>query len=323
MKRNKQNRIYLVVTLLLSFALSGCQLAREGGGEGGQDRLMGVLITKEYLLSFAPDWQQPGGGAADSIEEIIASSQRPERLYATLVTRTLIDEETGATSTVQEYVFEGVEAIPFFAYSMPATEERASYVSTSAEAAITNGHAGFHYGDDEDSITLEGTIYVSTDQTKTVWHINSVYQSADGGIYAMPGNGISNSHGGAAGTKFSTWREENTTIREGGKSKSANTSVKINLETMYPPQAIVIIQMGESYNLLAATEYDPSQLPSLIKPEVATQIIVVETQSYDAAGGLTVTRAIYGRDNTTLEAFYCRADGVCAPRSISLEWSQE
>ncbi|HBK85428.1 MAG TPA: hypothetical protein DDZ53_05295, partial [Firmicutes bacterium] len=161
MKSRKLGALCLVtVAIFTIFALTGCQLAREDGEES-QDRLIGVFLTTSHLDL---------GGANMRLQEIVSGAKktnspidswiptnRPQgRLYATLVDRTLTNEETGATTTAKEYIFQDIEGISFFTATVPATEDHESYTGTGSDAAISDVHTGLHYKDNEETIEMEG-----------------------------------------------------------------------------------------------------------------------------------------------------------------------
>lgn len=328
MKSRKLSALCLVAVVLSAvFTLTGCQLAREDGEES-QDRLIGVFLTTSYLELDGEEAQMKGAiwGAIRSTNPTssVVTQNRPQgRLYAALADRILTSEETGATTTYSEYVFQGIEGISFFTATVPATEDNGSYTSTGSDSAISDGHAALHFKDNEDTIDLDGTIYLSIRHPGVIWYINPVYQSTDGSVYTTAGSGISFSGDtGAAGARYSTTLKETTTVTENGKAKSATTSVKISLAPMYPPEQVAVIQMGQGYHVLASAEYAPTELPSTFAPQAETQFIVVETRWRDHDGNFTVSRALYGKDDNSMETFYCREDGVCVKQSTSIKWGE-
>lgn len=172
---------FLAVLLVMSFC--GCQLAREDAAEGtGDDRLIGVFVTKEYLDLFdfegyLNDNMQNFTGGAISLDG--GGEQYQGRLYAVLQDHTLTDD-SGKQTTTQEYVFPGVDGFSYFAAEIPATDESESYISSGSDEAISDGMMSLSYGDEEDKITLDGTIYLSSVNGSIICYINPVYQAKDG-----------------------------------------------------------------------------------------------------------------------------------------------
>lgn len=321
----KHKRIFASCLALLLLLLTGCQLAREDAGENANgDRLIGVFVTTEYLDLFDMEAylndninKMSGGGEITMDGE---SGKYQGRLYATLATKTLTSEETGKTTDIQEYVFESMDGIAYFAATVPATEHADSFITSGSDAAISDGHMSLHYGDDEDKTALEGTIYLSPGGAGYTQYINPVYQSADGSVYATTGNGFSVDGVQDEGSVYSQTLEETKTITENGSTKSVSISIKISLATMLPPQKIVLLQMDGDSAILTRTEYVPGTLPDTLIVEPDAHYIILETHKQDRQGNAKVSRSLYDKSDESLEGFFCREDGVCVKQWVQLEW---
>ncbi len=313
-----------LLIVILGVSLSGCQLALEGAGEWvNDDRLIGAFITTEYLDLF--DFERylednigkiSGGGI------VIDDSAKPYegRLYAKLKERVLTNEDTGEKIYTEEYVFEDVSGVSYFVATIPEADGRESYVTSGSDEAISDGQTGLFRGDNEDKITLEGTIYISSIGNRKSHYINPVYQSPDGRVYAMSGQGISMSGVQAEGAAFSQTLEETSTTRENGKNKEVSTSVKISIEVMLPPERIVILQMDKNSSILSSREYSPGQVPDKLTPIEETDYIIVETYKRDLTGDVVVTRELFSKEDDTLFTFSCRDDGICVKKWTELLW---
>lgn len=327
MKSRKLGALSLVtVVLFAALTQTGCQLAREDG-EVSQDRLIGVFLTTSHLdLGEELQIQEKISEAkksSNSMDPWLPTNRPRGRLYATLVDRTHMDETTGTTTSCRDYEFPGIEGISLFTATIPATENNESYTGMNPDTAITDAHIGVHYKDDGLALEMEGTVYLSTHHSGVVWYINPVYQGTDGSVYVTAGNGLMHSSDSdAEGVQWSTTLEESVTVTENGKANSASTSVKLSLSTMHPPEQIVVIQMGEGYGRLKSAEYAPTEMPSALAPLKDTQFIIVETRRHDPHGNPSVSRALYGRNDNSMETFYCRDDGVCVKRQTGLKWDE-
>jgi hypothetical protein len=316
----KSKRIFTAfLTVLLMMSFCGCQLALKDAGEStGEDKLIGVFVTREYLDLFDMD-----GYLNDNLQnlsggEILVdgnSEQYQGRLYAVLQDITLTSD-TGEQSTTQDYVFPGIDGVSYFAARVPAAEESESYITSGSDDAISDGQLGLNYGDTEDKITLDGTIYLADLSGNYSCYINPVYQSEDGSVYAVSGDGLEM----CSGAGMSQTLEEKTTVTENGVSKTVISSIKISIATLAPPEKIVILQMDMDSAILSRAEYAPGELPKTLKPEPATAYILEETYSHDASGKETVTRNLFDAEDAVLYAFYARADGICVRQWTALEW---
>ena len=185
----------LCLCLCAAMALSGCRLAREDGQGQASDRLIGVLITAEWLDLFDADawlqdnvdtgaWLQNGGGGVIVADGDTSAYQG--RLYAELTERTLTNEETGETLTGQEYRFPDTEGLVCIVPRI-LPENGEDYLSAVADdAAECSVHLA--YTDDGDEINLDVTVYLTVNGDPDEIHaayINPVYQAADGSVYTI------------------------------------------------------------------------------------------------------------------------------------------
>lgn len=324
MKIKKAFAIFLTVFIL--FTLTGCQLALEDKGESqNKGRLIGIFVTDEYLDLFDMEGylndniNKFSGGGLINIDG--NNSQYQGRLYATLATRTLKDD-TGKTLDTKEFVFDGVEGIPYFAATVPATENEESFTTSGSDEAISDSHMGIYCGDAEDKTTLEGTIYVSMNQAAKSRYINPIYQNSDGSVYATSGNGIMLAGEQGEGSVYTQTLEETTTVTENGKSKSVSIYIKISMSIMLPPEKIIIMQMDKNSDIISKTEYSPGKLPDTLTPEAGVDYIIVENYKRDPESNWITSRSIYDRRNENLETFYCRDDGICVKQWTNLDWNK-
>lgn len=319
----KRKMMIAVCFALILCALTGCQLAQENAGTS-EDKLVGIFITTEYLDLF---------GFEDYLNDNLSSFRGGEitvdgntqkyqgRLYATLTTRILTNEETGETSETEEYVFEGVEGIAYFSPAMPATVQRDSYIASVSDEAISDGHMSLNYGDDENSTTLEGTIYTSPSNKRHTYYFNPVYQNADGSVYVVSGSGFTvNGESYSEGSAYSQTLDATTTVTENGKVRTDSMSITLSISIMFAPEKIVILQMDADSGLLSRTEYAPDAMPRVFMPEADTAYLILETYKRDDTGSPKISRAIYGRDAEKIETFFVRTDGICVKHWTQIMW---
>ena len=124
------------------------------------------------------------------------------------------------------------------------------------------------------------------------------------------------------GAAYSRTMDATYTTTENGKSRTDSISIKISISVMYPPGKIVVLQMGKDGSLVSRTEYKPGEMPKEIVPEKNTEYFIVETQGAGNHDGSTILRKLYGKDAESLEAFYCREDGVCVKQWVQINWNK-
>jgi len=260
-----------------------------------EDKLIGVLITQDYL-----DIQG--------------------RLYADVLTITSTNEETGEIHETEKIVFSKLIGIPYFSPIVGATGEHESYTATMSDDAISNGHIHINIGDDHNSKTMTGTIFITPSGTEYTFYINPVYQSTDGSVFIESGDAIFMSGITAIGSAMSNTLEAVTSVTENGVTKTDSFSISISISVMPFPEMIRIVQMSADNVLVSQTDYKPGEVPEIYSPEADTAYIVIETHSRDEEWSAILTREIFDRGNEHFETFYARTDGVCIKHWTHLTW---
>jgi hypothetical protein len=312
-----RNILIFLCCALVFLVFSSCQLARENAGAGmEEERLIGIFITTEPLDLF--DFE---GYINDNLRRfqggnILINERNAQkyqgRLYAVLVPRVLTNEETGETVLTHEYVFEGVEGILYCAPSMQSADGVTGYVSAVTDPAISNGHANLSFGDDENSLSLEGTLFAIPSNKAIVYYFNPVYQSSGGDVYSVTGSGFTvSTETYSEGSIYSQTLESATTVTENGRAKTERMSVKISISVMFAPERITIVQMNPDNAVVKLTEYKPEKMPKEFTLEANAAYFIVETHKQDNRGNTIISREIYGRDVESIETFFAREDGLC------------
>ncbi|MGN1016399.1 MAG: hypothetical protein ACI4PL_05340 [Faecousia sp.] len=317
-----KNKIILALTvciLLAAFALGSANLVHftapsdSGEQETGSDRLVGALITEEYLDLFDAE-----GYFSDHLQELASGKEITEaesaryqgRLYAVLQNR-------GTPS--EEYVFEGVSGIPYFAAYMENGTE--SYWSVKGSEAICDGKTHFSSTDQGEGITLEGTIYCSTGGPQEHFYINPVYQTPDGQIYAVSGSGISFGGEKVPGMAWNQELTSSVTTTSGKEQSGFSSSVKINLCYVDEPRRIALLQFNSRNELISRVEYAPEAVPQTLDPLPEAEYLIVETTRVSLEGTEYTSRALFQREDSCCESFFQRPDGLCIRRESQLNWN--
>lgn len=326
MMKNKVRMAAICLAAIMLNILSGCRLAREdAGANASEDRLIGVFLTTEYLDLFDFDSYLKDNINDFSGGEIKLNGYTEKyqgRLYAELRQKTLTNTETGEKYTTEEYAFPGFEGIPYYYAWVPSNMKHEGYYTSGSDDALSDGHISVKSGDRENSITMEGTVYV-TPRLDSRFYFNPVYQSPDGHVYAVQGSFLSSSEVQGEGVAFSQIMDATYKTTENGKSRSDRISIKISISVMYPPEKIVVLQMGKEGSLVSRIEYTPGEMPKEIVPEKNTEYFIVETQKSGGHDGNTILRKLYGKDAESFEAFFCREDGICVNQWVQIQWNQQ
>lgn len=316
--------VALWLAVIVLFVLTGGKLARvdaEENENNDYDRLVGVLVTREALNLF--DFERYFN---DNVKKIANGGSflmddnneaYEGRIYGTLVSRT--DDNTDDTAAFMELDFEGLEGTLFYCIRVNSPDNSYSTSVSNSDEAISDGKIGVHASDDGETINMEATIYTAPNDSILSFFLNPIYQSADGRYYVMSGTGSSMS-GDQIGTVLTQTLNKNVTLTENGKSRSDNTTIKIDMAVIIPPERIDVVQMDKNSNMLSRTEYKPGQLPNTLVPETNTEYIIVESYKHDQEGKPVVERSLYDKSSNTIETFYCREDGICIKQHTQVDW---
>lgn len=322
-----KNRLFYILAASLALAaillgLTGSFVLadEEAGGAAAQDRLVGMLVTSEYLDLFDAESYfndhaaelMNGGGVIEG-----DTSAYQGRLYATLVEESYTDE-AGNAHTQKKYTFDGVDGIEYFYTRM--RDGQSSYFASYGDEAVADGHSYFSYMDEGDDVKLEGVIYVDPSSAGMIYFFNPVYQAADGSIYAVAGSRISSDGYGSEGESCSQTISSTYTETVNGKAATDSTSVKITISIMFTPTRIRVVQFDAQGGVLAGDEYLPGALPESIAPQRSAAYIVVETYKTAPDGTVIIARALYEQDDESIETFHARADGICVKQFTALVW---
>lgn len=303
----------------------GCRLAKaDAGSAAGGDRMIGMLITTEYLDLFDfESYMNEHLGSTDMGGELILDGENNQyngRLYAT--TSVPIPENGTAREGTgpSDFVFEGVDGIRYFVVSKPATETMGSYSTGISDPGIGDGHISINGTDDDESVVMEGTIYISPTALGRTYYFNPVYQDTEGNVYATSGSGCSHSGDTAEGMSFSQSYKESHTETDNGKETTSESSITITVSVKNTPEKLIILQIGADYSVITRDEFDTRVIPESITPQSGAAFIIAETQSTGADGKMQVTRDMYGRDDEYIRSYHDRGDGILLAQDTKLNW---
>lgn len=317
----KRNIILISCVLVLAFVLGlgGFTLAGSERENAGQDRLIGVYVTPEYVDLF--DFESYFNDNTNKLMsggEITGGEAYEGRLYAVLQESVLTEVDTGAQTTVQEYVFPDLDGIGCYVPKIGQGDD--SYTSSVSDSALDLKIYHVSYTDEGEGMTLEGTIYVTPGSGSNAWYTNPVYQTADGQVYLVSGDGISCGGVQGEGAVMSTTIADTSTITENGKAKSYSFSVTLAVSFAYAPERFTVVQMGAGGNCLDTAEFVPGEEPEAIAIQPGTEYLVVETHKTAPGGAPVITRELFTPDDTQLTLWRERGDGVLEQVWVELDW---
>jgi len=176
----------------------------------------------------------------------------------------------GEKYTNTQFVFEELLGIGMFAPTVvdPRLEDM-TYISAGGDC-FTDTKFHVKSGDNEDGLELSGTLYISSGAMSDAIYINPVYQSEDGRVYLVSGQGFAATGDNGEGGVYSQKLEDKVIVNENGKSKSYSSTIEVSIATMNPTIKVNILQMDKDSNVVKKAEYNPDNVPSELKTESGT-----------------------------------------------------
>lgn len=311
------NKRFIAMLLCLVLLLSGCQLAKpESGGYTEPDRLVGVLVTTEYLDLFHMDeWLQDN---VDSLVDggsvtITNTAAYQGRIYAQPVEETITDS-SGETHTSRSYEFTGLDGMVLAGYRLGEGDH--IYQSLDCSEGICDVHNAIRALDGETALELTGTIYFSHKAGSVIFFLNPVYQTASGEVYVVSGNG-GLQFDASIGSKASQTVSDSVTITENGETTLDTTEIEVNMHCIELSQKIILIQMDNSNNELARTEFLPGEMPEEFTPMEDTVYLIIEEHRESG-----IYRSLHQSTDDYIEIFYSLDDSLCIPQRTTINWKK-
>lgn len=322
-----KNKKWIVILICAAFAVAAfiagysgfIDLTKQSDDSAGMqsDRLIGALITKEYLDLFDEEsyFQDHAstlinGGRIDEQE----AAQYSDRLYASFVP----DKDNPENSDV---VFEGIDGISAFCYFANTADGYGCWRS-SADEGYSDGHTHLTDADNLERIEMEGTIYTSTMSGWKCFYINPMYQTEDGKIYAVSGSG--NAFGGdvVPGMSCSQTLTESKTTTLNGEKMTVEAEININFAFMDVPASVTVLQFDNENHVIAQDVYTTDHLPTEIVPVTDAQYLMLEMTGRSSDGSETIERQLVQRTDNYAYAFSVREDGICVKHDIEIIWQK-
>ena len=318
----KSRGCFLCMTgILLMISLCGCSLAvPDVGMDGEGDRLIGAVITDDYLDLFDID-QYVNDHASELLHnqeiDVERAPKYEVRLYAT------VKKGKGENSREWEISFEGVDGLNMLQPVWKDEKGEECHDSVCSDG-VSEVHLSVDMNDQGEETNLTGTIYMLPGQEDhdIAYHVNPVYQTSDGKIYAVSGSGFSTSGESEEGEVYSTTLYEERKETENGKYKTEKSSVTVRYGVMHKPVQITIYQMDENHQILKQDTFTPGEVPDELTPEKKTSYILIETQKEDLSGKKMISRDIYTPDpeeENTIETYYVMNNGIIAKKTTTLK----
>lgn len=326
MKTKKINPISLLFILIsaLVLPLAGCSLAVKDAGSDLPDMLIGVLITADPLDTFDMDaYLDDHAHKLVSQKNLTVDSDGYENpLYA------VTDRHNSKDASDWDVDFKGIDGLKFFAPSQKDKERTSRF--TKQSDGICDARMDLMETDQGHELNLSATVYTTPTaaEEERIFHINRVYQTAAGKIYAASGNGLSLSAGTerSEGERMSTSVDHQTEYREKQKTMTDKTSVTIHFAITYEPVNVTLCQMDDENRVIKQEDFAPGKLPIELTAEKDTAYILVKTEKKTPDGDRVFSREIcergYDGENGSFETSFILDNGIVSKQQTEVIWEK-
>ena len=300
----------LATILAASLLLSGCSLALpEEDGNADGDPMVGVLVTTQPLDLF------------DS--EAYLRENASTVLNGGMIRADDAEKYSNALFTVwddaqQRYVFPDTEGYVWLCTE--ESDESGDYTRMQNDDVFCDGTSAVHVTDEGSSYEFSATLYVPNDRTYAVFYCNPIYQTADGRVYALAGQGMSLSGETGSTAAMTQTLTQTLTETQKGETQTRSFECAIKVQLAARPERVTLFWMDAESGVLRREEYAAGALPETLRAEDAEFLLAVET----AVDG-TQRRAIYEpeQEAQSLETLFEGDKGFLQMQYTQLEWPQE
>lgn len=313
-----KKRLFIVTTFWIMLVINGCSLAKEDAGkevlnseEIIQDRLIGVVVTDEHQDLFNID-----AFLNDNLDKIAdgevlkgsSSAKYQNRIYATL------DKHGSDEPYKWDIYFENVDGYVLISPTMQDGNGEPFHM-TEGDDSFSDVNTHYVSTDEGQEIYLNGTLYLQSGEERNgaAYYLNPVYQTEEGDIYLVGGNGVSSNVAGEDGNEMSSTVDGTCNLTVDGVSESYKSSIEIKFITMDPPTKVRFYHMNEKHEILSTKEFIPSEVPEEFGVEEGTAYVIMETEKENSIGTKKVEREICEPDKEgqmTVKTFCPSDDGI-------------
>jgi hypothetical protein len=291
-----------LAAMMILTMLGGCQLAvTDDVAAAGQDTLIGVFATLEPLdfgmegtIELPPDWN-------GNIDDII-QSQESQKIYAKRV-----NSKSGDT----DYIFEGLDGSRFFVPSMAQGNEK--YHATVVDSAIADVQMAFSDTD----MKLTGTLMFDVHEPCHVY-ANPVYQTPEGDVYMVQGQGLWFDELQTEGSGGSTKLSATTTETTDSVQSTRTSEVELKIEAVNTNREIVLKQMDKEDRIIARTSIAPDHIPESVQVLGDTAYMILEEHGADYEDKEVVKRTLLKADEQSFNARFTGENGIVHSTYVTL-----
>lgn len=219
-----------------------------------------------------------------------------------------------------EFRFDEVNGLRLLCFTVPGNSDEGDAIVSNVDDGFTA--VDFNLSEDNSSIRMKASVSVVPKQDEEAFFCNPVLRTADGRIYAVPGDFMvisaeMNPPGASVGQTVRDERKHS----ENGTETIDVTEVNVEIVSVREPLKIRLLQFGKAHEILQNEEFIPGSVPERIVPSADADYLLLETEEKAPDGSAFTRREIFGRDTDYLNTLSCREDGICLPHYHEIFWN--
>lgn len=295
---NKMNKkVICVICLLLAamMSLSACQLAvpdaENPGGVEKYDQLMGVLITKGPMEEFDPLALIEDGEYTEYTDD--------SRVYGT------VSEDEGGI-----YKFGDIEGTVLVLHEV----DENCYGFRLSGGPVSDINHSVNAFEEGAKHKIEGRVWVSADAEEVILYMNPIYQTPDGRVYVMSGEGsYFDPRGGYECTESLSGE---TTRKENGETYIFSVRVEITVIAAAADETVTVIQMNENGEEIKRETFLADNMPEEFTTQAGTACLLVR-----CSGGGSDRWETVQPDDDGIRVTQKYDETFCTSHVVPVRWS--
>lgn len=299
---NKMNKkVICVICLLLAamMSLSACQLAvpemknpdaENPGGVEKYDQLMGVLITKGPMEEFDPLALIEDGEYTEYTDD--------SRVYGT------VSEEGGI------YKFGDIAGTVLALHEV----DENCYGFVMREGPVSDINHSVNAFEEGAEHKIEGRVWVSEDAEEVILYMNPIYQTPDGRVYVMSGEGSYFDPRG--GYEYTESLSGETTRKENGETYIFSVRVEITVIAAAADETVTVIQMNENGEEIKRETFLADNMPEEFTTQAGTACLLVR-----CSGGGSDRWETVQPDDDGIRVTQKYDETFCTSHVVPVRWS--
>ena len=300
MKRRGISLLFaLLVCAAFAAGLCGFTLTSPEAEAAVPDRLCGLLVSREALDFF--DMVGYLNDHASTLQDGAIIGEQDAAAYSG---RLMAD--TDGNFPVEGYCF----------YRAELETESGSVTTLVSDEAFSGSAPALTATDEGTDLSFTGTIYASAGSANRAFYCNPIYQTAEGGLYALSGSGMLLSGDEVPGAAMTQTLKDEAVWTVNGVSRRSCTELALRVEFVEPPEQAELLQYDADGALLRRDTFAPEDVPEQLTPEPRAAWIVI--RQHTASGEQDSISTPEDADFTILSP---HADGLCVQRRTELLWN--